>query len=253
VPHPPFEDPDCFSPQKNIDQAYSGGEGCHCDPAADSGACVEDSTGRGVALVCSDDRWQAVEDGPCEPPPAASCTDDSCGSEQTCEEVVPGGFRACVGDLTEVSTCMNPSLDECCDTSECETGICALSVSYPTGPCGLGGADILNECLSDECQTDEDCGSGSVCIWQGVEGALRSCIPATCRSDADCAAAPFGECAYIAGECLEAPSGSDYREPQLACIYAGDYCISNSDCASDAPTLLMCVIEDGRAVCRSKE
>lgn len=253
VPRSSGDDPDCVSPDKNVDEAYSGGQGCSCDPAVDASVCVQDSTGRAVALVCSGDRWQAVLDGPCSPPPTASCTDDSCGSDRICAEVVPGGFRTCVGQLQEVSTCMNPALDECCDSSECETGVCALSVSYPSGPCGLGGADSLNQCLADACGTNDDCGSGEVCAWQEVDGVVRLCTPAHCQSDADCTAAPFGRCAYIPGECVELSGGSDYREPQLACIYAGDYCLADSDCDSGGPVRRSCVVEDGRALCRAAE
>ncbi len=253
VPRASGGDSDCFSPEQNVDQAYSGAQGCSCDPTLDKDVCVQDSTGRAVALICSTGRWEAVEDGPCSPPPTASCTDDSCGADRICAEVVPGGFRACVGRLREATSCMNPSLDECCDSSECDKGICALSISYPSGPCGLGGADSLNQCLADDCGTNDDCSSGSVCAWQGLDGVQRRCLPAQCQSDADCNAAPFGRCALIGEGCLNIAGGSEYREPQLACIYAGDYCLADVDCDSGGATPNNCVIENGRARCQSVE
>jgi hypothetical protein len=52
----------CFSPTQNVEHAYDpSARGCACDSARDQGVCV----GR-AALVCMDDnRWSAVEDGPC--------------------------------------------------------------------------------------------------------------------------------------------------------------------------------------------
>ena len=56
---------DCYSPTQNVDRAYhQGAVGCACAPGT-AGACVPDSSGRLVALICEAGRWQAVEDGPC--------------------------------------------------------------------------------------------------------------------------------------------------------------------------------------------
>jgi hypothetical protein len=53
----------CFSPAQNADAAYqSGAHGCACDAATDEDVCVD-----GAALVCTGQRWTAVEDGPCWP------------------------------------------------------------------------------------------------------------------------------------------------------------------------------------------
>lgn len=58
----------CFAPQQNLEIAYSpGAAGCECKSASDKSVCIRDRDGRDVALVCSDDRWIAVEDGPCLP------------------------------------------------------------------------------------------------------------------------------------------------------------------------------------------
>jgi hypothetical protein len=63
---PPPADPSCFSPSQNLDSAYQpGSAGCACRSGVDQGVCVPDSTGRRVALVCSNGTWTAVEDGPC--------------------------------------------------------------------------------------------------------------------------------------------------------------------------------------------
>lgn len=55
------EDPSCYSPTKNLAHAYeAGAQGCACDDEEDADVCVQ-----GVALICEQGAWQAVEDGPC--------------------------------------------------------------------------------------------------------------------------------------------------------------------------------------------
>ncbi len=55
----------CFSPTQNLDHAYDpGAVGCACTDT-DAGLCLDDGTGRLVALVCPLGHWRAVNDGPC--------------------------------------------------------------------------------------------------------------------------------------------------------------------------------------------
>jgi hypothetical protein len=57
----------CYSPHQNLDLAYSDGAvGCACDPERDEPVCANDGQ-RKIGLVCDNDRWKAVEDGPCMP------------------------------------------------------------------------------------------------------------------------------------------------------------------------------------------
>ena len=61
-------DPSCFSPNQNIDIAYtSGAVGCACRADVDKEVCLPDRSGRLVALICDarKQRWISVEDGPC--------------------------------------------------------------------------------------------------------------------------------------------------------------------------------------------
>jgi hypothetical protein len=61
--------PYCYSPSQNVDVAYDAGAvGCVCNSAPSQ--CVTDSTGRKVGLVCTNNAWQAVNDGPCAISPA---------------------------------------------------------------------------------------------------------------------------------------------------------------------------------------
>lgn len=51
----------CFSPTQNLEIANDvDAEGCDCNSEIDEDICVD-----GVALVCEEDQWQSVEDGPC--------------------------------------------------------------------------------------------------------------------------------------------------------------------------------------------
>jgi hypothetical protein len=55
------EELNCYSPTKNVAQAYEAdARGCACDADKDTAVCV-----KGVALICEGPAWQAVEDGPC--------------------------------------------------------------------------------------------------------------------------------------------------------------------------------------------
>ena len=64
---------DCFSPTQNLINAYDEGfVGCDCDSENDIDICVQDSNGRNVALICSENKWAAVEDGPCSEGPSSN-------------------------------------------------------------------------------------------------------------------------------------------------------------------------------------
>jgi hypothetical protein len=59
--------PACYSPTQNLEAAYTAGAvGCACGEA-DADVCASTPDGRQVALMCSDGKWIAAEDGPCEP------------------------------------------------------------------------------------------------------------------------------------------------------------------------------------------
>ncbi len=63
-----IEDSACFSPTQNLETAYrQNSTGCACASGIDSDFCLPDKNGRNVALICENNRWIAVEDGPCMP------------------------------------------------------------------------------------------------------------------------------------------------------------------------------------------
>ena len=56
----------CFSPTQNLTSEYEDDAiGCDCDSENDIDVCEQDENGRNVALICFQNQWRAVEDGPC--------------------------------------------------------------------------------------------------------------------------------------------------------------------------------------------
>ena len=74
--------PGCFSPIQNLDIAFAGGVGCACSEDAHD-RCVS-----GTALMCQDDYWTAVEDGPCMP----SICNEPLDIDNTCERAEWVGY-----------------------------------------------------------------------------------------------------------------------------------------------------------------
>jgi hypothetical protein len=170
-------------------------------------------------------------------PPPQECPEAGCGEGQACVEVVPGGVRACRSATPPepASDCPDHPVTECCDNSECESGLCVASVYAPTGECGLGGFDSINVCYHDECDTDDDCSNGEVCAWGGTEGVQRQCLLARCTRDADCTDQAGGRCVIVTHDCIYSEhSGENERPFQLACAYPGSYCADNEDCGNEA-------------------
>jgi len=178
--------------------------------------------------------------------PGSACTPGSaCGEGVECVELVAGGVTRCEfmgGRPTE--PCSGDTRDECCASSECEEGTCHLVTHYPSGRCGLGGADVYNECLVDECSDDSDC-PGGLCAL----GARRTCVAAACRSDSDCNESAGGVCRALDLGCCPGGTSSGVvdRAPATACVYPGDGCMTDQQCPSGSS----CTIVAGRAACRN--
>lgn len=87
---------DCYAPDQNLDLAYSGTiSGCPC---SDEGSiCILP-----VALVCSNDAWQAVEDGPCSPGVSESPCDGRVDSPMDCVDLFETCFELSTGSFCGV-------------------------------------------------------------------------------------------------------------------------------------------------------
>lgn len=93
-------DTDCYSPFQNYSNAYEDGmEGCECQKDQQS-VCIG-----GAALICEDQRWEAVEDGPCMPQSMDDCVD--LDNLDTCLDL----YKTCIVEADE-SVCAKHPLDE---------------------------------------------------------------------------------------------------------------------------------------------
>ncbi len=181
--------------------------------------------------------------GTCAPGAPCPCGPDGvlCTADR-CVEVAPGGVRACREDVTEVTSCGDGAMGECCSTAECDAGIC---VEGPvTAYCGGIVPAGWHVCATDLCASDADCGGGQACLPAGVYGRpVRTCIAASCTSDADCDAEPGGACVPYRSPCCNAVGS-------LACAYPSG-CRTDADCpggyCADQGGTLQCV--DGAPIC----
>lgn len=126
---------DCYSPTQNLDIAYTQGAiGCPC-AADEDDECID-----GVALICDGARWQAVEDGPCEPRATGcgarlgdTCTDDEycayvpeqlCGAADASATCRPRP-TACDAILDPVCGCDGNTYSNACEANAAGTGLLA--------------------------------------------------------------------------------------------------------------------------------
>ena len=162
-------------------------------------------------------------------------TDADCGGKP-CVALTPGGYLVCLAPIAEVTMC-DPSTppNDCCSSADCvAAGMGSCYAASKLNFCG-GAFPIDNKCVADACQSDADCGAGTLCAPAGAFGyPKRFCLTAHCHTDADCAAKPGGACLPIGGNpccSLNLPAG-------LGCAYPGG-CSKDSDCPGGTCTLDM--------------
>jgi hypothetical protein len=228
-----------------------GGQG-GSDAEADRGADVADERDGTTADGTShaDGAHAFVPDRGCQT--AADCSDAG-----TCGRFGDTGAGVCVTAPRPATQCAGQGGD-CCTTTDCERGTCIAVTTQPVLCSGTAGFDVRNRCLTDDCASDGECPTGSVCTPPGFE-LRRSCIEAGCRSDADCRAESGGACVLIglgcvggacsdvqSGCCVTRIGGGSRRPAALACVYPSDGCQSDRDCPG-----AFCTIAGGRARCTS--
>jgi hypothetical protein len=218
--------------------ATAGGDAIASGGASDGGDAQPGDVGAlGLGPTCLQSDAVDCSEGP-----------EACATDQLCLVNALDGCRHCTPRPLEAESCPDDDrgISECCATSECAAGTCLASVRYVTGQCGGGGADLLNRCLVDACQSDADCGQDAVCAWSGDREELHLCLPAFCRSNADCDEEPGGRCVWTGGECVRGTSSQGPRlRQQLACAYPGTGCRQGSDCGANEN----CVVRGARTEC----
>ncbi|MFO0613997.1 MAG: hypothetical protein U0414_15500 [Polyangiaceae bacterium] len=134
----------------------------------------------------------------------------------TCVEVNVG-FKTCQYPVDEATTCDNPGMDACCNSSECKAN--EKCVRTPVKPVCAGiPQPEFNTCASDECASDADC-NGGVCAPAGTFGnKVNACLPAQCSGV--CGLETMAPCAIVRDPCCNTAIG-------FFCIHE---CNKNEDC-----------------------
>jgi hypothetical protein len=228
-------DDDCFSPSQNLDIAYDDGAvGCACD-ASDGDLCIDR-----VALVCDGPRWQAVEDGPCEP--RASCEDgeivdssaDCLQDDAFCYALEDG--RYCTGPATPMCPGGSTPIDgeaDCPDGSECFQYSESLRCQRPIDP-------VLH-CAPHDAHYTGTCEIAPRYYWTGVSCVGRSgceCV----GDDCDVGVASSETCEQAFGDCADETTGCGG--------WLGDTCSDDEYCAY-VPELL-CGRADASSICQPR-
>jgi hypothetical protein len=130
-------------------------------------------------------------------------------------------------------------------TGACHDEVChgdTDCTAQPFGRCaGVdegAGAIEFTRCMYEQCLSNDDCATGSVCV---CDGGWRYCVAAACTSNEDC---PASEQCIRADTCGEGPFGP------FLCTSPADECHVNSDCALRG-TGNSCAAEDGHLKCIS--
>lgn len=213
----------CYSPEDNLELAYSGMlDGCACDEATDADVCAFDDTGRAVALVCQAERWQVVEDGPCEPMTLDECVVaidlSDCCFQQTAARSSSVASDPCLAEAASFEHGTPGTGSDCQAAEQCalESDCPGFETLYPSaapvedgGACILGvsscsfagqscaGADCCDDlyCVDSVCRTEP-----AACAMPGQSCARSDCCDGLSCVDSVCVEQPAG-CVGLSGNC----------------------------------------------------
>jgi hypothetical protein len=156
-----------------------------------------------------------------------SCSSEADCSGKTCLQVPvdPEGWHTCEQKPEEMTTCNDPSLDECCKSSECTsgTGGCFSSTLFY---CGGPQPQEYNVCLYSACVTSESCTQKphGVCVSAGAfSEPVNRCVYGGCVLDAECKSRAGGACGPFFDPC-------NHRFEGFFCTYDDSPCRSDADC-----------------------
>lgn len=190
----------------------SGGAGGDAQPDGAPDAAVESAT-----------------DSPAEAGIRGNCASEAECSGRPCLQLPASaeGWHTCDQQPPEMSACDHPSVDECCNSSECKTGTggCFSNLLFF---CGGAEPPPQNVCLYSECDTSDQCTakSNGVCVNAGAFGEpVDRCVYGGCVLDAGCIARPGGACMPFFDPC-------NHRFAGFFCTYDDSACRSDADCSA---------------------
>jgi hypothetical protein len=198
------------------------------DDATDgSAADVSDATDGSSDTSDPDVETDTTPDGP----PLGTCsTDEDCfGGRCRPISTTEGAWLACQYDVVAATACNEFGggifTDECCNSTECNSGASPICVTGPLFYCGGAFPGTYNFCAAAECTTNADCEAGEFCLEGGFFSEPNAvCAPAPCEAHTDCTDRDGGECRPFFSEC-------GGRFMGMACTYADSECREDADCA----------------------
>lgn len=176
---------DCYSPAQPAAAYDEGAIGCECEDPAKQ-ACVQ-----GVALVCSEARWDAVEDGPC-------ARDQTCHGRLRELDLCFEYFEVCIELGTGTFCGLDPTSDICEDglLVDSQDGCYAdgFCTQLPSGLyCSAGGA---NACPAPYVEAEAPCSTETFSCFTWAEG-FYCRLPEVSREECEGAG---GEVIYDPGD-----------------------------------------------------
>ncbi len=226
--------PDQGVPPRTIGEACDNDEQClgRCVPLFDRGPTV--CTQPCAELGCPEGWFCGRPEGggaaECEPPETPGICVPLAGNAASCatDEDCPEGALctlergSCICVLPVPPVINECPTDGCCEDAECGRGACqGQALDARNAMCG-GAPSEANECRVPQCTDDADCLPEQTCMRPGEQGyAIATCVPRTCRAHSDCVAREGGECTEFFTRC----NVRGYH-----CTYADDPCRADDDC-----------------------
>ena len=236
-----------------------GTTGPGTDPEADTAGGGDDSStdpGTDPQPDGDDGPEPDGDDGP--EPDGNDGPDPECATDDDCSD----------GDQCVLGDCVPTAQPDPCFASGCSGQVCSTEQVATTcewlpefdclqfsecgsfaadGGCGWLQTDAYIACMAglDDCQSDDDCANGEVCVAGDCEKeTLPECLVSGCSGEVCAPALMDSVCIWLPEfECLELTEcgnfggngacGWDPNEEYLACLAAIGGCTNNSECASD--------------------
>ena len=136
----------CFSPTQHLEMIKPmASGGCPCNPATDASVCIQ-----GTGLICSNNYWMAVWDGPCMPSTGGAGNTGGTGVGGKSTGGAATGGKATGGSTTTGVTTSGKACGARAGNTCTANEYCAYQ---PTQICGQGDAEALCQPRPQVCDT----------------------------------------------------------------------------------------------------